>query len=89
MNHWKTTIPNFIHDVHYENLIKNPNNEIKRIIKICGLKWDQSCLKYYRNKRLIKTSSDTQVRQKMYKTSINSWRNYELFLNSYYKNIYS
>ena len=37
-------------------------------------------MKFYNNKRPIKTASDTQVREKMYKSSINSWKNYKKYL---------
>ena len=37
------------------------------------------------NKRQIKTASDVQARQKIYKSSINSWNNY----NKYLKDIFS
>ena len=77
MDHWKITLPNFIHDVTYENVILNNEKEIKKLIKLCGLTWDDKCLEFYKNKKPIKTASDIQARSKIYNTSINSWKNYE------------
>ena len=37
----------------------------------------EKCIKFYKNKRPIRTASDTQVRKSIYKSSINIWKNYE------------
>ena len=70
---------NFI-DVNYESLIKNNQNEIKRIIKECELDWDEECLFYYKNKNPIKTMSTAQARKPVYRTSISSFDKYKIFL---------
>ena len=54
-------------------------NQIKKLLTFCNLEWQDDCLKFYNNKRAIKTASDTQARNKIYKTSINSWKNYKNF----------
>ena len=87
MNFWKKNLPDFFYEVEYEKLIENPNQEIKKLIKKCDLKWNEKCLMFYNNKRSIKTASDTQVRKKIYKTSKDSWKNYERYLNEYMKNL--
>ena len=80
MKHWHKILPDFIFNIKYENLIGNPNKEIKNLIHVAGLSWSSKCLKFYQNKRSIKTASDTQARRKLYKSSINSWKNYEKYL---------
>ena len=37
-------------NVSYEELIKNNESEIKRIINDCKLDWEENCLHYYKNK---------------------------------------
>ena len=65
-------------------------NSIKDLIpsntpnKNCNLKWNSNCIKFYENKRIVKTASDTQVRNKMYTKSINSWKNYDKFFSKYF-----
>ena len=44
-------------------------------------------LKFYNNKRVIKTASDTQVRKKIYKSSVGSWKNYEKYLGDVFKSL--
>ena len=50
---------------------------VSKMLNFCNLSWSDSCLKFYKNDRPIKTASDSQARKKIYKTSINSWKNYE------------
>lgn len=87
MKHWKHTLPDFIFDVKYEKLINDPNDTISLLLKNCNLEWDYACVEYYKNKRTIKTASDTQARKKMYKDSIDSWKNYKSYLDEPFKNL--
>jgi tetratricopeptide (TPR) repeat protein len=81
MNHWNSSIPNFVYDIKYENLIKKPEINIKKLLNFCSLDWDENCLKFYNNKRAIKTASDTQVRSKLYSSSIDYWKKFEKYIN--------
>ena len=84
MKFWNTLMPDFIFNIKYEDLINNTEKEVKKLLKFCDLKWESNCLKFYDTKRTIKTASDTQVRNKIYSSSINSWKNYEKYLVKYY-----
>ena len=81
MSSWKKIFPQFIYDIKYENLILNTKSEIEKLLKFCDLNWDSNCLNFYNNKKAVKTASDTQIRKKIYNTSINYWRNYEKYLS--------
>ena len=87
MEHWKNTIPKFVLDIKYEALINQPEKEIRSLLTACNLSWDVNCLKFYNNKRPIKTVSDTQVRKKIYKDSVNSWKNYSKYLNEFFQKL--
>ena len=77
MNYWNDLLPGFVFDIKYEKLISDTEVEIRKLLKFCDLKWFDDCLNFYNNKRQIKTASDIQVRSKIYKSSIGSWKNYE------------
>ena len=87
MQYWNKLVPDFIIDVVYEDLIANPVNEIKNLIQSINLEWDEKCIKFYENKRPIKTTSDTQARKEIYKSSINIWKNYQDKFNDSFKNL--
>jgi len=78
---WNKNIPQFIHNIKYEKLISDPKDEIKNLLDFCGLNWEQNCLEFYKNKRAIKTVSSAQVRKSFYNSSVDSYKNYEIFLN--------
>ena len=77
-------LTNFIYNIKYESLISNTESEIRDLVKFCELEWTKDCLSFYNNKRPIKTASDTQARNKIYRTSIDSWKNYEMHLSEYF-----
>ena len=87
MKFWNLNIPNFIYEVKYENLITESNKEIPKLIKNCDLKWEDACIEFYKNKRIVKTASDTQVRNKIYTKSMHSWKNYESFFKKDFDNL--
>ena len=87
MKHWNNILPDFIFNLKYENLVNNTEKEISEMLNFCNLEWENACLEFYTNKRPIKTTSDTQVRKKIYSSSINSWLNYKDFLKKYEKEL--
>ena len=84
---WKKLFKDEIYTVSYEQLIKKPNFEIKKLINYCDLEWDPSCLKHYTNKSPIRTASINQARKPIYKSSINLSKNYSIFLEKMFKKL--
>jgi len=87
MNHWRSILPNFIYDIDYEKLINKPEIQMKELLNFCNLNWDDNCLKFYNNKRAIKTASDTQVRKKLYDTSIDYWKNFKKYIENPFRKL--
>ena len=83
MKYWNDLLPNFIFNIKYEKLILNTESEVRNLLKACKLEWNDECLNFYNNKRAIRTASDIQARNKIYKTSIDSWKNYQKYVNKY------
>ena len=80
-DHWRRVLPadRFI-EVDYEELTREPEPVIRRIIAACGLDWDDACLRPESNPRAVRTPSKWQTRQKIYRTSVARWRRYEPWL---------
>jgi len=57
------------------------------MLYFCNLSWDNNCLNFYNSKRIIKTASDVQVRNKIYSSSINHWKNYKNNLEIYFNKL--
>ena len=79
MDYWNNLLPGHVYNIKYENLINNTETEIRNLLKNCDLEWNDQCLKFYNNKRVIKTASDIQARNKIYTSSVDSWKNYEKY----------
>ena len=84
MKHWQQILPNFIFNIKYENLVTNTHSEVKKLLEFSRLAWNDKCLNFHDNKRIVKTASDVQARNKIYSTSINSWKNYEKYLGKFF-----
>ena len=81
MNYWENSkINNFI-TVRYENIVNDMEFEIRKVIKFLGLSFEEQCLDFHNNKRDVRTASVTQVRKKLYKSSINKAKIYEGYLD--------
>jgi LPS sulfotransferase NodH len=80
-DHWRSVLPadRFI-EVDYEELTREPEPAIRRIIAACGLAWDDACLRPESNPRTVRTPSKWQARQPIYRNSVARWRRYELWL---------
>ena len=87
MDYWDGCFPGKIYNLNYETLTEDPINEIKNLISYLDLKWEDECLKFYNNPRIVKTASSLQVRQKIYRGSSRKWLNYSQFLNELVKEL--
>jgi tetratricopeptide (TPR) repeat protein len=87
MNYWHDLFPASIYEANYEKIINNPKNEINKIIDFCSLEWEDECMQFHKNKTPIKTMSTAQARRPIYKTSINSYEKFSLFLEDLNKNL--
>jgi tetratricopeptide (TPR) repeat protein len=77
MQHWQSLLPSdrILH-LPYEQMVANLPDRARQIIAHIGLNWDDACLKFYENRRPIRTASVAQVRKPIYATSVGRWRIY-------------
>jgi tetratricopeptide (TPR) repeat protein len=81
MAHWRAVLPpGFILDVPYEELVVDQETWSRKLLNFIGLEWDARVLEFHTNRRQVTTASNWQVRQKIYKSSVARWRNYEKFI---------
>jgi hypothetical protein len=81
MRHWREVLPpDTLLEIRYEDLVENQEAASRKLIKFCGLEWDDRCLEFYKSERQVKTASRWQVRQPMYRSSKERWRNYEPYI---------
>ena len=83
MAHWSRALPvGRMLEVQYEELVEDPEPNIRRLLEYCGLSWDPACLSPEKNERVVDTPSKWQVRQPMYKTSVGRAQHYAPWLGA-------
>jgi tetratricopeptide (TPR) repeat protein len=76
MLHWESVLPNFVYQSNYESLIADPKKETQNLLEFCDLPWEESCLAFHKTKRKVNTASNAQVRQPIYKDSVELSKRY-------------
>ncbi len=84
MNYWQRGLALPILDVQYEEVVTNPEVQIRRLLEFLGLEWEPACVEFHRNRRVVRTASSDQVRQPMYRSSVGRHRNYSVHLAEFF-----
>ena len=74
--HFLSVIPIDVLESRYEELVADQEAKSRRLIAHAGLEWDDASLRYYEHTTSVRTLSHWQVRQPVYKTSVDRWRRY-------------
>ena len=84
INFFKKNYPSFIYDLKFENFQNDPENESKKLMKFCNLPWNKKCLQFYKRKDIISyTASHRQIRNPIYKESVDKHKPYKDLLSRY------
>jgi tetratricopeptide (TPR) repeat protein len=76
MAHWSDALPDFVHTLHYEALVADPETVLRQALAFCGLPWDEGCLDYTSGQRHISTLSQAQVRGPLKRDTGGAWSLY-------------
>ena len=77
MDHWERVLPGRVLHVQYEELVREPERNIRRLLAHCGLPFEPACLSFHETRRAVRTASAEQVRQPLYSSGVGYWRNFE------------
>ncbi len=77
MSHWRDVLPGRFIDLAYEDLISDPEHQARRLLEYCDLPWQQDCLDFHRSRDAVTTASSVQVRQPIYASSVQRWKQLE------------
>ncbi|KCZ94942.1 TPR/sulfotransferase domain-containing protein [Hyphomonas hirschiana VP5] len=82
MIHWNRIYPGTILSVKYEDVIRQPEQEVRRVLDFLGLPFEPACLEFHKASGPVKTASVWQVREALHDRSIGRWKHYETYLRS-------
>jgi tetratricopeptide (TPR) repeat protein len=80
MSHWRQVLPAPVFELSYEELVEDQEGVTRKLLQFIGVDWHDDVRDFHKTERAIRTASVSQVRQPIYKTSRQKWRNYEEML---------
>jgi len=80
MAHWDEVIPGYVLRVQHEDVVANLETQVTRMLDFCGVPFEESCLEFHKTERNVRTPSSEQVRQPIFSTALEQWKNYEPWL---------
>ncbi|MEH6584791.1 MAG: sulfotransferase, partial [Halioglobus sp.] len=82
MEFWCQQLPGRIYDLQYEQLVAQPEAEVRKLLHWLDLDWQAGCMDFHKNAAAVNTASISQVRQPIYRGSVEKWRKFEAQLGS-------
>jgi tetratricopeptide (TPR) repeat protein len=80
MRHFESVQPGVVCRMINEQLIDEPEQQVRRLLDHLGLPFEPSCLEFYKNERAVRTPSAEQVRRPINREGVDSWRHFESWL---------
>jgi hypothetical protein len=81
MAHFDEVAAGSIYRVIHEQLLADPEAEIRRLLDYLGLPFDEACLRFHETKRPVRTASAEQVRRPIDAAGAQSWKRFEGWLD--------
>jgi tetratricopeptide (TPR) repeat protein len=86
MQHWQEVLPRAsMLELRYEDMVADTEGQARRLLDYLGLPWDERCLDFHRNQRVVRTASIAQVRKPIYHSSVARWKHFDTQLMSLQK----
>jgi hypothetical protein len=80
MAHWQATYGDDILEFPYDDFVLDPLAATERLLRFCGLPWDEACLNFHQLQNMVRTASAWQVRRPVFQTSSGRWAHYRRHL---------
>jgi tetratricopeptide (TPR) repeat protein len=77
MDHWDAVLPGKVLHLQYEDLVRDPEANIRRLLDHCRLPFEASCLAFHQTRRSVRTASAEQVRRPIYTSGVGHWRHFQ------------
>ncbi len=76
IHRWESALGDAWLTVRYEDLIRQPETTMRRIVAHCRLPWHSACLRFHELDAPVTSASAGQVNRPLHGDSIGLWRNY-------------
>jgi hypothetical protein len=82
VSHWRDGLGEGLHEIVYENLVREPQRVGRDMAEVCGLEWNAAAIEIQNNRSVSLTASAAQVRRPIYGSSSGRWRHYRAHLGA-------
>ena len=72
--------PGYVYRVIHEQLLEDPEGEIRALLDFLKLPFEDACLNFHQNKRAVRTASSEQVRRPINRDGVDQWKHYSAHL---------
>ncbi len=76
MRHWRATLGDRLIEVRYEDLVADPEKELRRVLAALRMDWHPDVIAFSQRGGYVGSASRLQVREPMHARSLARWRNY-------------
>lgn len=80
MRHWDEVLPGRVLTVQHEDVVEDLEGSVRRLLDHCGLPFEEACIDFHNTRRSVRTPSSEQVRQPIFRDSLDQWTRYEPWL---------
>ena len=81
MAHFDAVLPGRVHRVIHEQLIDEPEAQVRAMLDYLAVPFEEACLNFHQNKRAVRTASSEQVRRPINRDGVEQWKPYEQWLD--------
>jgi tetratricopeptide (TPR) repeat protein len=82
MKHWDKVLPGKVLRVHYEHVVADAERQVRRLLEFLEVPFEEACVNFHQTERSVRTPSSEQVRQPIYRSGLDYWRNFESYLDT-------
>ncbi|KMW57652.1 TPR repeat domain protein [Candidatus Rhodobacter oscarellae] len=76
LSFWAERLPDRFHVMDYEDLITDPERQIRALLETIELPWDPACLHPENNTNAVQTLSNVAVRRPINASALSAWQPY-------------
>lgn len=76
MAHWEDLFEGRFLSVRYEQLVAEPEPEVRALLSYLALDWEPACLDFHKQGGAVATPSAAQVREPLYQSAVGRWKRY-------------
>ena len=80
MAHWDRVLPGKVLRVHHEDVVRDLDGQVRRLLDFCGLDFEPSCLEFHKTRRAVHSASSEQVHLPLYSEGVDQWRHFDPWL---------